>query len=160
MDSTLIGQECIDELAARVGIGARVAAITERAMRGEIAFEPALARARRAAGRPAGDGDRRSARDRITLTPGARTLVQTMRAGGAYAAIVSGGFTPFTGAVAARLGFDEHRANQLIVEDGRSPAASANRSSGATPSSRRCATLPRSCGLAAERDAGGRRRRQ
>jgi phosphoserine phosphatase len=118
MDSTLIGQECIDELAARVGIGARVAAITERAMRGEIAFEPALReRVALLAGLPE-TIIAEVLEDSITLTPGGRVLVQTMRAGGAYAAIVSGGFTQFTGAIAARLGFHEHRANQLIVENG------------------------------------------
>jgi phosphoserine phosphatase len=119
MDSTLIGQECIDELAAEVGVGAHVAAITERAMRGEIAFEPALReRVALLAGLPQGVIARVLA-TRIVLNPGARTLVQTMRARGAYAAIVSGGFTQFTGAIAARLGADEHRANQLVVEDGR-----------------------------------------
>jgi phosphoserine phosphatase len=118
MDSTLIGQECIDELAARVGIGEHVADITERAMRGEIAFEPALReRVALLAGLPEtviGD----VLDSRISLTPGARTLVQTMRAAGAYTAIVSGGFTQFTGAIAARLGFHEHRANQLLIENG------------------------------------------
>jgi phosphoserine phosphatase len=118
MDSTLIGQECIDELAARVGIGPHVADITERAMRGEIAFEPALReRVALLAGLPEtviADVLESS----ITLTPGARTLVQTMRAGGAYAAIVSGGFTQFTAAIATQLGFHEHRANRLIVENG------------------------------------------
>jgi phosphoserine phosphatase len=118
MDSTLIGQECIDELAARVGIGARVAAITERAMRGEIAFEPALReRVALLAGLPEtviGEVLESS----ITLTPGGRALVQTMRAAGAYTAIVSGGFTQFTVAVAGRLGFHEHRANLLVVENG------------------------------------------
>ena len=118
MDSTLIGQECIDELAAEAGVGARVAAITERAMRGEIAFEPALReRVALLAGLPQ-SVIARVLETRITLTPGARTLVQTMRARGAYAAIVSGGFTQFTGAIAARLGAHEHRANQLIVENG------------------------------------------
>jgi phosphoserine phosphatase len=118
MDSTLIGQECIDELAARVGIGARVAAITERAMRGEIAFEPALReRVALLAGLPEAVIAEVLA-TRITVTPGAPTLVRTMRAHGAYATIVSGGFTQFTGAIAARLGFDEHRANRLIVADG------------------------------------------
>jgi phosphoserine phosphatase len=118
MDSTLIGQECVDELAARVGIGARVAGITERAMRGEIAFEPALReRVALLAGLPETVIAEVLERN-ITLTPGARTLVQTMRAGGAYTAIVSGGFTQFTGAIAARLGIHEHRANQLIVENG------------------------------------------
>jgi phosphoserine phosphatase len=118
MDSTLIGQECIDELAGRVGIGERVADITERAMRGEIAFEPALReRVALLAGLPEAV-IAEVLESRISLTPGARTLVQTMRAAGAYAAIVSGGFTQFTGAIAARLGFHEHRANQLLIEDG------------------------------------------
>ncbi|MGA2044657.1 MAG: phosphoserine phosphatase SerB [Roseiarcus sp.] len=118
MDSTLIGQECIDELAARVGVGARVAAITERAMRGEIAFEPALReRVALLAGLP--ETVIAEVLDAaITVTPGAGALVATMRAHGAYAAIVSGGFTQFTGVLAARLGFDEHRANKLIVAAG------------------------------------------
>ena len=118
MDSTLIGQECIDELAARVGIGAHVAAITERAMRGEIAFEPALReRVALLAGLPE-TVIAEVLENHITVTPGARALVQTMRANGAYAAIVSGGFTQFTSAIAERLGMHEHRANQLIVENG------------------------------------------
>jgi phosphoserine phosphatase len=116
MDSTLIGQECIDELAAEVGVGEHVARITERAMRGEIAFEPALReRVALLAGLPQGVIAHVLA-TRIVLNTGARTLVQTMRARGAYAAIVSGGFTQFTGAIAARLGADEHRANQILVE--------------------------------------------
>jgi phosphoserine phosphatase len=118
MDSTLIGQECIDELAARVGIGERVAAITARAMRGEIEFEPAL---RERVALLAGVPETVIAEvieNRIALTPGARALVQTMRAGGAYVAIVSGGFTQFTGEIARRLGVDEHRANRLIIENG------------------------------------------
>jgi phosphoserine phosphatase len=119
MDSTLIGQECIDELAARVGIGARVAAITERAMRGEIAFEPAL---RERVALLAGLPETVIAEvldSAITLTPGARALVQTMRSAGACTAIVSGGFTQFTQAIAGRLGIHEHRANELVVENGR-----------------------------------------
>ncbi len=119
MDSTLIGQECIDELAAVAGIGARVAAITERAMRGEVAFAPALReRVALLAGLPEtviGD----VLKDRITLNRGARTLVQTMRANGAYVAIVSGGFRQFTGAIRERLGADEDRANGLGIEGGR-----------------------------------------
>ena len=119
MDSTLIQQECVDELAARAGIGAKVAAITERAMRGEIAFAPALReRVGLLAGLPAtiiGE----LLETRITLSPGARVLVQTMRQAGAYTALVSGGFQQFTGAIAARLGLHEHRANLLIVEDGK-----------------------------------------
>jgi len=118
MDSTLIGQECIDELAAEAGVGASVAAITERAMRGEIAFEPALReRVALLAGLPESVIARVLA-TRIALTPGARTLVQTMRARGGWIAIVSGGFTQFTGVIAARLGANEHRANTLIVDDG------------------------------------------
>lgn len=119
MDSTLIVQECIDELAARVGIGARVAAITDRAMRGEIAFEPALReRVALLAGLPE-TVIAEVLESSIVLTPGGRTLVQTMRAAGAYTAIVSGGFTQFTSAIADRLGIHEHRANRLIVENGR-----------------------------------------
>ncbi|GJD98831.1 phosphoserine phosphatase SerB [Methylobacterium isbiliense] len=119
MDSTMIEQECIDELADRVGLKDHVAAITERAMRGEIAFEPALReRVALLDGLPVGAIDEVIA-ERITPTPGGRTLVQTMRAHGAYACLVSGGFTLFTGPVAARIGFDEHRANRLVVADGR-----------------------------------------
>ena len=118
MDSTMIGQECIDELADFVGKKAEVAAITERAMRGELAFEPSLrARVATIAGLPASVVDD-ALRQRITLTPGGPTLVATMRAYGAYAALVSGGFTLFTNPIAARIGFDENRANILIVSDG------------------------------------------
>ncbi len=118
MDSTLIGQECIDELADFVGLKPQVSAITERAMRGEIAFEPALrARVALLAGLPAAVVDR-VLDERITLTPGARTLVQTMRAHGATCALVSGGFTVFTAPVAARLGMDENRGNTLLIADG------------------------------------------
>jgi phosphoserine phosphatase len=119
MDSTLIGQECVDELAARVGVGERVAAITERAMRGEVAFGPALReRVALLAGLPEGViGE--VLRDRITLNPGARTLARTMRAKGAYVAIVSGGFRQFTRAIRERIGADEDRANTLMIEDGK-----------------------------------------
>jgi phosphoserine phosphatase len=119
MDSTMIGQECIDELAAEIGLKAHVAAITEKAMRGKIAFEPALReRVLLLKGLPetiAAD----VIKARITLTPGARTLVQTMRANGAYTALVSGGFTHFTRPIAAMIGFHETRANELIVDGGR-----------------------------------------
>lgn len=118
MDSTMIQQECIDELADEAGVGAQVAAVTARAMNGEIAFEPALRdRVALLAGLPESVIARVIA-DRITLMPGGAALVATMRAGGCYAALVSGGFTAFTGAVAARLGFDEHRANTLLIENG------------------------------------------
>ena len=118
MDSTMIGQECIDELAAFAGLKEHVAAITERAMRGEIAFEPALReRVALLKGLPVTVIDE-VLRDRISLTPGARTLVGTMRAHGAHAALVSGGFTLFTDRVAAMIGFDENRANKLTIVDG------------------------------------------
>jgi phosphoserine phosphatase len=119
MDSTLIGQECLDELAAHAGVGARVAAITERAMRGEIVFEPAL-RERLAllAGLPESVIEEVLA-TRITLSPGAKTLARTMRATGARVIIVSGGFRQFTRAIAERLSADEDRANTLEIVDGR-----------------------------------------
>jgi phosphoserine phosphatase len=118
MDSTMIGQECIDELAAFAGLKEHVAAITERAMRGEIAFEPALReRVALLKGLPVTVIDE-VLRDRISLTPGARALVATMRAHGAHAALVSGGFTVFTDRVAAMIGFDENRANKLTIVDG------------------------------------------
>jgi phosphoserine phosphatase len=119
MDSTMIGQECVDELADFVGLKAHVAAITERAMRGEIEFEPALReRVALLKDLPVGVIDE-VLRDRITMTPGGRELVMTMRANGAWTCLVSGGFTLFTNAVAAKLGFQENRANELIVRDGK-----------------------------------------
>ncbi len=119
MDSTLIGQECVDELAAFAGVGERVAAITERAMRGEIAFAPALReRVALLAGLPESVIDD-VLRDRITLNPGARTLARTMRANGARVVIVSGGFRQFTRAIRERIGADEDRANILMIEGGK-----------------------------------------
>ena len=119
MDSTLIGQEGVDELAAYAGVGDRVARITERAMRGEIAFAPALReRVRLLAGLPE-SVIAEVLRDRITLSPGARTLARTMRARGAYVAIVSGGFRQFTRAVRERIGADEDRANELAIAGGK-----------------------------------------
>ena len=119
MDSTMIGQECIDELADMAGVGARVKEITARAMNGELDFEGAL---RERVGLLK-DLDvaviEKVWQDRIPLTPGGRELIATMRANGGYCALVSGGFTQFTQRVAGRLGFDEHRANTLIEEDGR-----------------------------------------
>lgn len=119
MDSTMIEQECIDELAGTLGLKDHVAAITERAMRGEIAFEPAL-RERVALLKdiPVGAVDGLIA-ERLTLTPGGRTLVQTMRAHGVHTCLVSGGFTLFTGPIAAMIGFHEHRSNVLGVAEGR-----------------------------------------
>src|SRR4051812_28199120 len=119
MDSTMIGQECIDELADFVGLKAHVAAITDRAMRGEIEFEPALReRVALLKGLPVGVVDEVLAK-RITLTPGARELVATMRGHGAYTCLISGGFTLFTNHVAAMIGFDENRGNELLVTDGK-----------------------------------------
>jgi len=118
MDSTMIGQECIDELAEFVGLKAHVAAITERAMRGDIAFEPALReRVALLKGVPISVIED-LLRDRISLTPGARTLVATMRANGAYTCMVSGGFTLFTDPISATIGFDSCRANILVIVDG------------------------------------------
>ncbi len=115
MDSTMIEQECIDELADEVGLKAHVAAITERAMRGEIAFEPALReRVALLKDLPVGLVDA-LIEERITLTPGGRTLVRTLKAHGARTCLVSGGFTLFTGPVADRLGFDENHANRLVL---------------------------------------------
>jgi phosphoserine phosphatase len=116
MDSTMIGQECIDELADLVGQKARVAAITERAMRGELAFAPALReRVALLAGLPATVTEEVIA-SRITLTPGGKTLVATMRASGAYTCLVSGGFTAFADKIAAAIGFDEASANRLLLD--------------------------------------------
>lgn len=119
MDSTMIGQECIDELAAELGLKEKIAAITERAMRGEIAFEPALReRVGLLAGLPA-DVVGKVIAERIRLTPGAIELVRTMKAAGAYTALVSGGFTVFTGPISKVIGFHEHRSNLLIEKDGK-----------------------------------------
>ena len=118
MDSTMIGQECIDELAAEVGLKERVAAITARAMNGEIAFEPALReRVALLKGLPISVVDEVIAK-RITLTPGGRELIATMKSKGHYTALVSGGFTVFTGPIAETLGFDENRANVLLEDNG------------------------------------------
>jgi phosphoserine phosphatase len=120
MDSTMIGQECVDELADYVGVKPHVAAITERAMRGEIEFAPALReRVALLKGLPAAVVEEVIA-DRIRLAPGARTLVATMRKNGAYTCLVTGGFTLFSRQIAAMIGFDENRANMLEVgPDGR-----------------------------------------
>jgi len=118
MDSTMIGQECIDELADVVGLKDKVAAITARAMNGEIAFEPALReRVALLKGLPLSVvGD--VIASRITLTSGGPELIATMKAQGFHTALVSGGFTVFTNPIAARLGFHENRANILLEKDG------------------------------------------
>ncbi|WP_037315329.1 phosphoserine phosphatase SerB [Ruegeria halocynthiae] len=118
MDSTMIQQECIDELADEAGVGDRVKGITARAMNGELDFEGALTeRVGLLKGLSETVIDKVLA-DRITLMPGGRELVATMRVNGGYAALVSGGFTAFTANVAAQLGFDENRANTLLAENG------------------------------------------
>ncbi|MGH6829674.1 MAG: phosphoserine phosphatase SerB, partial [Methylocella sp.] len=111
---------CIDELAAEIGKRADVAAITGRAMRGEIAFEPAL-RERVALLKGVDRATMlRVIANKITLTPGASVLVQTMRANGAHTVLVSGGFSIFASVVVERIGFHEHQANELLFgEDGR-----------------------------------------
>ncbi|MEL7180405.1 MAG: phosphoserine phosphatase SerB [Pseudomonadota bacterium] len=119
MDSTMIRQECIDELAAEAGVGERVADITARAMNGELDFEAALIeRVGLLKDLPEAMIDQ-VLDQRITYMPGGYELVNTMKAHGAYAALVSGGFTAFTARVAAALGFDENRANTLIAADGK-----------------------------------------
>jgi phosphoserine phosphatase len=119
MDSTMIEQECIDELADFVGLKTHVAAITERAMRGEIEFEPALReRVALLKGLPTSVIDEVIGK-RIRLMSGARALVTTMRKHGAYTCLVSGGFTLFTSRIAALIGFDENRANRLVIENGK-----------------------------------------
>lgn len=119
MDSTMIQQECIDELADVAGVGPQVAAITARAMNGELDFEGALTER---LGLLTGLSDSVIAQvieERITFMPGGHDLLRTMKANGAYCALVSGGFTAFTGYVAETLGFDENRANTLGIENGR-----------------------------------------
>ena len=119
MDSTMITVECIDELADYAGVKAEVAAVTERAMRGELDFEQALD-ARVALLKDLDEGMiDRCREERVRLTPGARTLVQTMRANGAHTLLVSGGFTRFADAVAEAIGFEEAASNVLIVERAR-----------------------------------------
>ncbi len=119
MDSTMIEQECIDELAAHAGVGGRVAEITARAMNGELNFEAAL---KERVGLLKGldsSAIETVLKERITLMPGGCELVATMRAAGAHTVLVSGGFTAFAAVVAERLGFHEFRANRLVVENGR-----------------------------------------
>ena len=118
MDSTVIDQECIDELGALAGIGKEISAITTQVVRGDISFADALNRRVALLRGQKSDLLEQVYQTRITLKPGARTLVQTMRANGAYCVLVSGGFTFFTGRIAARLGFHEHLGNELLFENG------------------------------------------
>ncbi len=119
MDSTMIHQECIDELGVVAGFGDKIKGITARAMKGEIDFEGAL---KERVGLLKGLDEFIIAKvllERITLMEGGLTLLATMKANGAYAALVSGGFTAFTSHVARALGFNENRANTLLVENGK-----------------------------------------
>ncbi len=119
MDSTIIHQECIDELADAIGIGSQIREITATVIRGDISFPEAL---RKRIGLMKGMDIKTLEsvyEQRITLKPGARTLVQTMRHHGAFCILVSGGFTYFTGRIAARLGFHDHRGNELIFDQGK-----------------------------------------
>lgn len=118
MDSTIIEQECIDEIADFAGKRAEIAGITERAMRGELDFEAALKeRVAMLRGLPETVLEE-TFEKKITLTPGARTLVQTMNAQGAITALVSGGFTYFTARIAEAAGFQINQANELLIADG------------------------------------------
>ena len=119
MDSTIIGQECIDELADFAGLKAEISAITERAMRGELDFEAALIER---VGMLRGLSEtvlEKAFADRISLNPGAKILVETMNAHGAATLLVSGGFTYFVERIARIAGFKTYQANDLIFEDGK-----------------------------------------
>lgn len=119
MDSTMIDQECIDELADFAGLKAHVAAITERAMRGELPFEPALReRVALLKGLPLSVVDE-TIEKKITLAAGGKELIKVLKANSIYTCLVSGGFTLFTNVIAQKLDFDENRANELLVENGK-----------------------------------------
>ncbi len=117
MDSTVIDQECIDEIAALAGLGDQISAITTRVVRGDISFVDALNQRLALLRGQKFDLLEQAYQTRITLKPGARTLVQTMRANGAHCVLVSGGFTFFTARIAARLGFHEDLGNELLFEN-------------------------------------------
>jgi phosphoserine phosphatase len=118
MDSTMIQQECLDELADEAGFGERVAAITARAMNGELEFESALRERVSLLAGLSEDVIDKVLENRITPRPGGKALVSTMKKSGAHCALVSGGFTEFTESVGHGLGFDENRANVLEIADG------------------------------------------
>jgi len=119
MDSTMIRQECIDELAEEAGVGARVKEITARAMNGELDFEGALRERVALLGGLPESIIGKVLDERIEMMPGGPALIATMKANGAYCALVSGGFTAFTARVAEVLGFQENRANTLLIEGGK-----------------------------------------
>ena len=118
MDSTMIHQECIDELGIAAGAGEHIKEVTRRAMRGELDFVEAL-RERVSFMKGLEESVIQTViDDKITFIPGGRNAVSTMKAAGAYCALISGGFTQFTAYVAAECGFDTHQANRLIIENG------------------------------------------
>lgn len=119
MDSTMITVECIDELADYAGLKPQIAAITERAMRGEIDFRAALAERVGLLGGMAESLLTECRMERVRLTRGARTLIQTMKAHGAHSVLVSGGFTAFAGPVGEAIGFDKVIANELEIANGK-----------------------------------------
>ena len=119
MDSTIINVECLDELADFAGLKPQIAAITERAMRGELAFEPALRERVRLLKGLSAEALQRTYDERVRLNPGARTLVRTMTAHAARCVLVSGGFSFFTRRVAEAAGFQAERANTLLEADGK-----------------------------------------
>jgi len=115
----MIGQECIDELAAELRVKQKVAKITERSMRGELEFEPALRERVKLLEGLEAMVIPKVISEKITITPGARTLISTLRSQGVYTALVSGGFTLFTNRIGATIGFDEDRANTLVIHNGK-----------------------------------------
>ena len=160
MDSTMIAQECIDELADYAGFRTEVAALTERAMARRDRLRPGASRTRRAARRSDVETLAEVLAKRITPMPGARTLVATMRANGAVAVLVSGGFTDFAEPVAAMIGFEEVRANRLLARDGRLTGEVAEPVVGPQRQARRRSRRRRRALAYAGRDARGRRRRE
>jgi len=118
MDSTIIDQECINELADSMGLGPQISEITAAVIQGEIGFSEALRKRLHLMKGMQIEVLKNVYEQRITLKPGARTLVQTMSHHGAFCILVSGGFTYFTSRVAARLGFHDHQGNELIFKDG------------------------------------------
>jgi phosphoserine phosphatase len=138
MDSTMIHQECIDELGVVAGVGDRIADITRKAMRGELDFDGAI---KERVGLLKGLDENVIAhvlREKITYMEGGTTLLATMKATGAYTALISGGFTAFTSHVAAHFGFDENHANTLLIEHGKLTGKVALQSSDSKPRSTVC----------------------
>jgi phosphoserine phosphatase len=149
MDSTMIGQECIDELADYAGIKPHIAAITERAMQGELDFAAALRERVALLGGLEESAIARCLAERIRPNPGAATLVGTMRARGAMTLLVSGGFTAFAGPVAAVLGFERVEANVLEASEGRLSGRVSGRIVDAAHKARALAETRDALGLAA-----------